>query len=223
MGKIGGLFGRSVMGPIAEHNLKCQSCVDALERVLAGFIRGDDVAAQANEILQMEQEADVIKNEIRRHMTRSVWGAVERAEVTALLGKQDNIADGCAKVALVVAVRRTPCPEEIGDILTDWMSQVHRYTDILVTEAKQAYNALENPSGGARARDVHEGLDSLGAAASLSDEMPQAFLKKLFRGEESLDPVSIMMLMTLSEGLQEITTAVANAAEALQRLLKIKQ
>ena len=223
MGRIGGLFGRSVLGPIAEHNLKCQSCVDALAHVVAGFIKGEDVTAQANDILRMEQEADVIKNEIRRHLTRSVWGAVERAEVTALLGKQDNIADGCAKVALVVAVRRTRCPDGIGEILTRWMSEVHRYTDILVTEAKQAYNALENPSGGARALDVHEGLDALGAAASLSDEMPRAFLESLFRREESLDPVSIVMLMKLSDGLQDITTAVANAAEALQRLLKIKE
>ena len=114
MGRIGGLFGRSTMGPIAEHLLKCQECVDILEELIDRFVTGKSVGDLAERINRCESDADLIKNEIRRNMTPSVWSAVERAEVVRLLGKEDDIADGAAAIAQLLKVRKTACPEESG-------------------------------------------------------------------------------------------------------------
>ena len=223
MGKIGGLFGRSTLGPITEHLLKCQACVETLERLIDRFLGGQDVGELAEKINRTEAEADLIKNEIRRNMTPSVWSAVERSEVVRLLGKEDDIADGAAAVAQLLKLRRTACPQEAGEILRRWVHLVRDRVGRLVAEAKSAHEAIESPTGRTRVEESREAIDDLGTTPASATELPDAFLASVFRQEKSLDPVSIMILMEVSRGLADVMSAATNAAEGLERLLKIKK
>ena len=222
MTTIGGLFGRNALGPIHEHLFKVQECTRDMQELVARLAEGLDVVTLTATVRRREEEADRIKKEIRRRVTRSVWSAVERAEVLKLLGKQDDIADGAAYVARLLEVRPTSCPESLAAPLRRWTDAIADKTDALVDSIKSARDALEVPAGRDSLKDLSRRLDESEDQEQPADQLHQDFLERLFALEHDLDPVTIVLFLEVSKALQAMTAATANASEALQRLLSLK-
>jgi len=218
---IGGLFGRNALGPIHEHLLKVRLCAHDMKDLVAQLSQGREVASLAAVVRRREEEADRIKDEIRRRVTRSVWGAVERAEVLSLLGKQDDIADGAAQVARLLEVRPTPCPEPLAGALRRWTEGIAHRTDALVKILESARDALESPTGRNLLKDLVRDLGQFQNEEQPTDHLHQDFLERLFALERELDPVTIVVFLDISKAFQTMIGATANAAEALLRLLSL--
>ncbi|MFH0962822.1 MAG: DUF47 family protein [Planctomycetota bacterium] len=223
MATIGGLFGRNVFGPIHEHLLKIEQCAYSLRDLLARFSRGEETKALAAEVRRIEGEADRIKNEARRKMTHSMWSAVERSETIALLGKQDDIADGAAEIARLVEARATRCPTELAGMLEQWTGYISRGVEALTTEVKKAYDSSDKPAEGPASAGGGEALWGVLAEEEASDRLHQEFLVQLFALERTMDPVSIVLFLEMRKSLQSMTGAIQNTAGVLQRLLEMKK
>jgi len=219
---IGGLFGRNPFGPIHEHLLKVQQCTHDMQTLIARLSEGEDVASLGKGIRRLEEEADRIKNEIRRRVTSSIWRAVERAEVLGLLGKEDDIADGAAHIARLLEVRPTPCPAPLADVLRRWIDCIVQRTDALLDVIGSARDGFDATSGRDVSRDLARAIDELQKPEQPADSLHQDLLERLFALEKDLDPVTIVVYLEISKALQTMTGATTNAAEALQRLIRVK-
>ena len=102
---LGKLFGRSPFRPIQEHMEVVHECV---ETVLPLFeaLRDRDRAAllrHKQQICELENRSDELKNDIRSHLPKSLFMPVDRRDLLDLLNAQDSIADACQDIAELLA------------------------------------------------------------------------------------------------------------------------
>jgi len=219
--RIGGMLGRKPFGPIYEHTAKVMDCLEQVLPLVRAFVagNGEEVSSRARLIIQLEGEADWIKNEIRRNLSSGLFRAAERSEILNLLQRQDRISDSCERLAKLLDVRHTPFPEslsqeflehahravETGTTLADLMQGLQETSSI--TPSRKAISAIE-----AKVVQVHRGEHE-------ADVLHSRFLKKLFSIEKQLDPVTVILLMDMAQGLDEIANEAENTADCVIRMV----
>ena len=221
MRTIGGIFGRPAFGAVYEHMLKVQDCLALLEPMMLSFTAHEwgEVERLAREMHQRENEADKIKSEIRRSLSRSIFTAVERSEMMLLLKAQDDVSDNCDEVAKLVEIRDTPAGAEIADGLIKLTRQVV-HTGGILAQIELKLTRLEGETF------PHEEVEKLVALVDQlqhdeheGDVIEQAVLRKIFKDESRTDPVSLIFLMHIARELGEIADAAENTADVLERMI----
>ena len=146
MRTIGGIFGRSPLGPLLEHMLRVMDCLGELKPLIERFIKGDFDAIKiyAKKISEYEHKADRIKDEIKISLSKSLISAINHSEVLALLKEQDSISDSCEDVAKMIAIRNTPVPAKVGPLLIDLTNKVIETVKILYEANKELEEGLEH-------------------------------------------------------------------------------
>src|ERR1700738_4264174 len=89
------LFGRSPFAPIESHMEKVTDCVHLLPEFFAAleaqnFGRMEEMMEK---ISSLEHQADLLKNDIRNHLPKSLFLPVDRMNLLEILSLQDRIAD----------------------------------------------------------------------------------------------------------------------------------
>ena len=95
MSLIQTLLGRSPIRPMQQHMHAAVACAKKVQDLFEAMANGDQARVREvrGEIDRLEHEADRIKNEIRSHLPKRLFLAVERRDMLEILDFQDSIAD----------------------------------------------------------------------------------------------------------------------------------
>jgi len=220
MRKIGGFLGRSPRGPLQEHMLKVQDCVDQLVPIAEAFVRGnaDRVRELCDAIVRLEAEADDIKNAIRHQLSGSLFSAVERQEVTRLLKAQDDIADETQDLAIMLDVRRTTVPTAVAAEFLDLAREVAGCVRTL-TDAMNLLAGMPRDATDADATDaIIEATNRVSEKEYQLEERAHCLLRRLFAAEDQTDTISVVLLMQAIRDLARIARKTENSAGAVTRM-----
>ena len=101
------LFARSPFAPLRTHMEKVGACVDLLQELFAAIERKDYAAAEKTATLISEHEhaADLMKNDIRNHLPKSLFLPIDRGQLLEILSLQDGIADKAQDVAVLATIK----------------------------------------------------------------------------------------------------------------------
>ncbi len=210
---FGGLFGDSEFRPLYEHYLKIAEGARKLPVFLKEYALGhySEADAYASWIAKLEEEADLIKDETRKHISTSIFAAVRRGDIMLYLSTQDDIADEYTTVVSILTKRRTLVPAELEKHLFDLCDKCLKVVailgDILETAPEQGNQSRLDDLSVAIARSEHSAADSC-----------DSFLRELFAQEHSMDPVSVILYIRISEHIVKMAKQARNSADILQRL-----
>ncbi|MEH6578336.1 MAG: DUF47 family protein, partial [Amphritea sp.] len=89
------MFARSPFKPMQEHIAKAQSCAIELIPFFDAVMADDWATAEQvqQKIAMLENEADVMKKEVRQNLPNSIFLPVARTDLLELLRMQDKIAN----------------------------------------------------------------------------------------------------------------------------------
>ena len=92
---LGKLFGWSPFRLLQRHMGQVETCIAKMSEALEAFERESwaDVESAAEEISRLEHEADKIKDEIRKNLSRRLFLPIDRGRVLEILALQDSLAD----------------------------------------------------------------------------------------------------------------------------------
>ena len=139
------LFGKSPFALLVEHTRRVHRTVELIEPLFEAFLAEDWETCEAlyEKISKREHKADLEKNKVRDQLPKSMFLPVDRGDVLKYLKEQDSIADAAEDVAVLVTIRKTPCPEALKPLVLDFVAQV-----ILTSEryksAKSCANGIES-------------------------------------------------------------------------------
>jgi predicted phosphate transport protein (TIGR00153 family) len=90
---ISRIFGKSPVGPIQEHMNTCYLCAKELNKFFASVVAQDWESAEQSRarIVELENEADDLKKQIRSQLPKSLFMPVPREDLLELLLVQDKI------------------------------------------------------------------------------------------------------------------------------------
>ena len=188
MSVIGNLFGRSPIRPMqTAHEGRHGVC--PADRAAArgdGQWRPRAVDLERAKIDELEHQADQLKHEIRSHLPRRLFMAVERRDMLEILDHQDSIADVTQDVAELAALRRMTTPE----VLKAPLAALAEAALATCAQSESVVNELdelvETGFGRHEVERVEAMISKLNSLESKADERGEDALRTLFSIEEEL-------------------------------------
>lgn len=221
MKTIGGLFGRSPLGPLLEHMLRVMDCLGELKPMVERFVKGDYEAVKnyAKKISEYEHKADRIKDEIKVSLSKSFLSAINRSEVLALLKEQDAISDSCEDVAKMIAIRDTKVHPKLGALLLNLTAKVIESVKVLYDANKDLEQGLEGGENQKVSAHLVEKINQIHKTEWETDEIQFQINKELFGIEKELDPVTVIFMMEVVQKLGRVADHAENTADILRRIV----
>jgi len=188
MSLMGELFGRSPIRPMQQHIKAAVACaryvVPLFQDMAAG--RVERLAEHRAEIDRLEHEADAIKNEIRSHLPKRLFMAVERRDMLEILDFQDSIADVAQDIAGLVDQRQMVTPpaltEPIGALVTRVIAACEQ-AERIVNELDEL---VETGFGARESARVEEMVNALNRIETETDDLAEAAQRVIFSLEAEL-------------------------------------
>jgi predicted phosphate transport protein (TIGR00153 family) len=185
---MGSLFGRSPIRPMQRHMQAAVSCAKQVlplfEDMAAG--RVEALAARRREIDRLEHEADGIKNEIRSHLPKRLFMAVERRDMLEILDFQDSIADVAQDIAGLADQRAMSIPAGLAEPLLDLVRRVLAACERAQGVIDELDELVETGFGDREVARVDEMINELSRIESDTDELAERAQRRLFAMEAEL-------------------------------------
>ncbi len=215
------LLAKSPFGRLGEHMLRVHECVVLIKPLFQAMLKGnyEEVEGIAQEISKLEHKADIIKNEIRTHLPKSIFLPVDRGDVLKFLRQQDAIADSAEDVSVLLTLKRLSAPEELKDDIMVLVEKVLDVCDSLIRVTGEMSNLMESTFSGPEADKVLQIIDEVGNMEWEADKAQIAVAKKILSLEDRVDPVSIYMWMNVFENLGEIANHAENTADGIRMMI----
>ncbi|CUI17903.1 putative phosphate transport regulator [Candidatus Protochlamydia naegleriophila] len=218
------LFGRSPFAPLQSHMESVGRCVHFLPALCEAIERQDQAQIERiyDEISAIEHQADVIKNDIRNHLPKSLFLPIDRGNLLEILTIQDSIADKVEDVAVIATLK----PLEMLPIFKDEFKLFLLKNIETFDGAKLIINELhelvESSFGGIEAEKVRSMVDDVAYREHEVDLIQRRLLKNLFKAEEQLTYITFNQWQRLIENLASISNFAENLAYRVRMTLELK-
>jgi predicted phosphate transport protein (TIGR00153 family) len=216
---ISKIFGKSPVGPLQEHMDTCYRCAKELLSFFEHVVANDWDAAAASRarIVELENDADALKKQIRSDLPKSLFMPVPREDLLELLLVQDRIANRVRDVSGIVLGRRMQVPEPVQARFTEFVARnvdAAKQTRKSIRELDELY---ETGFRGAEAALVEGLVDVLDQIENDSDELQVGLRAEIFAIEKDLPPIDVMFLYRIVELIGDV----ADMAERIGRRLEL--
>ncbi|HHQ48498.1 MAG TPA: TIGR00153 family protein [Acidobacteria bacterium] len=214
-----GLFAKNPFKPLQAHMEMVMGCVRLVPDLMEAVVAGDEIEVKRvrKEITRTEHEADLVKNELRDNLPRTLFMPVSRADLLELLHHQDDIADGAEDAAILADIKPLTLPDDLGP-------RVVEFAQLCVTAAESAEDVvgrlddlLETGFTGPEADEVMKMIAQVGQQEWEADKAAFKLLKEILRDGSTANCVDVIVWMKLCEALGNI----ANAAEQVANYLRL--
>ena len=219
MRSIFSMFAKSPFKPLEKHMEKVRACVDQIQPLFAAQLAGDygEVQSVSEKIIQLEYEADKIKNDIRDHLPQSIFLAVDKRDFMQLLSAQDDIADAIEDLGVILRIRQLVNPERIQEPLSNLTDHVVKCASGACDLIHELDNLLEASFGGVEAEKVEKACHQLATYEWEADKKQFVLAQKLFSLGEALSAADLLLWNEVNKKLG----AVADKSELIGKTLRI--
>ena len=215
------LFGRSPFKPMQEHIGVVARCAALVPELFEALAAGDQerVVSIKDQIYELEQQADDIKNELRAHLPKSLLLPVDRRDLLEVLDMQDSIADTAQDIAGLLFERPMEVPENLKDPLLALTRRCVDACDHAVKIIGELDELVETGFRGRESDRVSEMVEELNNIETDTDEMGTELVRRLFAHEDEMKPVSVMFWYELIQWIGDLADYAEKVGNRLRLLL----
>jgi len=209
------LFAKSPFKGLSAHMEKGRECYKLLRPLFeAAFAEDHDKVDEIfRKIHELEHEADILKDDIRSALPKSLFLPVDRRDLLNVLAAQDSVPDTVEDIGMLVRIRQTQYPEWLQPHVLALLDAALAVCDSTVRIVAELDLLLEVSFGGPEAERVMAMIQENGFLEHAADKLGFLLARSLYEHESELSPVDIMMLNDISRALGGL----ANAAESVAK------
>lgn len=224
MRNILNLFGKSPFSHLLTHMDKVSSCVHSLKELFEAIGENDQVKALtiAEKISDLEHQADLTKNDIRNHLPKSLFLALDRETLLEILSLQDSIADKAEDVAVLATLKPLQIFPPFQNSLKFFLEKNIDCFDDAHLVIKELHDLLESSFGGLEAEKVRTMVDSVAFKEHEADVLQRALLIDLFKAEDQLTLSTFHLWQRIIENLSDLSNVSEKLAYRIRMTLEIK-
>ena len=219
--QIATMFGKSPFKPLQAHMSIVRDCVLEVPTLFNALIAQDQetLKTQQDKIFAKEEEADSMGDELRVHLPRSLFMAVDRRDLLDLLDMQDNIADTAQDIAGLMMERDMSVPAEMAEPL---QALVQRCVDTCLhaaTIVERIDELIESGFRGKEADSVDAMVDELSDIEDETDVMGQELVRLLFSIEDNMKPVSVIFWYEMIQWIGDLADHAESVGNQMRLLI----
>ena len=198
-----------------------KKCVSQVPKLFEAVCDGDHekVAEIKERIFDLEHQADVIKNELRAHLPKSLFMPVDRRDLLEVLDLQDSIADTAQDIAGLLVERKMEVAEGMAQPL---LNLVRRCVDACNQAAmiiERLDELVETGFRGPQSEAVIEMVEQLNKIEDDTDQMGLELARSLFAREDDMKPVSVVFWYDLIHLIGDLADDAEKIGNRLRLLL----
>jgi predicted phosphate transport protein (TIGR00153 family) len=189
------LFAKSPFRPMQEHMDVVLECVQYAKPLFEALCREDSDGLRSawSRIDELEGQADRLKNDLRAHLPKRLFLPVDRRDLLEILDLQDSIADRLQDVGGLLMERKMPVPPSMRDGLLELVHAVVKTCEHSAEAIHSLDELVEIGFRGREAERLEEKVNRIGSLEGETDRLQAQLLRELFRLEDELSPVSVML------------------------------
>ena len=218
------LFGRSPFAPLASHMESVRQCVylvrdlfDALEK--KDFATLEEVVKKIHEY---EHQADLTKNDIRNHLPKSLFLAINREDLLEILTMQDSIADTAEDIAVLTTLKKIEFLDSFKTEFREFLEKNIETFDGARKIIKELHELLESSFGGIEAEKVKVMVDEVAFKENEADLIQEKLMKNLIGAESEMTYTTFYLWQRIFENLGKIANISEKLAYRVRRTLELK-
>lgn len=224
MSTIGKLFGRSPFGQIQTHMDQVGKCITKMSEAIDVMLEGrfDELDAYAQQVSQLEHQADQIKVDIRNHLLRRFFMPIDRTEVLEILSMQDKLADTAEDVCKVITLKRLPFFDGIRAEFDSFVKLNLNAFQLVASIVSELDELIESGFGGQEAERIRALAHDVAFAEHQADQALLKLLKQLYAHDEQMTKGEFHLWMRLTRVLNRIGNTSENLANRIMRTTSLK-
>lgn len=217
------LFGKSPFPSLQTHMSKVANCVEKLAEVFACLNSGelDKIDALVEDLSSLEHEADLIKNDIRNHLRKSLVMSIDRGHVLKILSLQDSIADKAEDIGITFTLRRIDHLEIFSkDLLHFFKKSVEVFWNAkrIIEEIDEL---LESSFGGIEAEKVKSMVEETAYKEYEALVLQRSLLKRLYTEGDQLEAPSFTHWLRIVEGVGILAQLSEKLTNRIRMILEV--
>ncbi len=204
---IAKIFGKSPFSLLQTHMHKVGHCMKKLADVFELLENCDEETLEQAvvELSNLEHQADLTKNDIRKNLPRSIFLPIDRSQFLEILSMQDDLADQA---------------EDVGNLLilapVEWIPELKENFHQFFEKNMEAFwdtreivremgELIESSFGGKEAEKVKEMIEQTSYKEHESDKMKRNLMKILFSNASKFSAPAFYMWTKLIEEIGAIS------------------
>jgi predicted phosphate transport protein (TIGR00153 family) len=215
------MFGRSPIRPLEEHMAKVHACVLQLQPFFEAVLKQDwpQVEILQQKVASLENQADVIKRDLRVHLPKGLFMPVSRIDLLELLSVQDRLANKAKDIAGVVLGRKMVFPEPLTPLFREFLARSLDASHQANTAIHELDELLETGFSGNEVKLVEGMITKLSQIERDTDEKQIHLRQILFDLEDKLPPINVIFLYKIIEWTGDLADRAQDIGDRLQILL----
>jgi len=212
---------KSPFDQMLEHMGKVRECVNLLGDGLVKYYKGDykGFSELSQRVSEIEHEADIIKGNLRNHLTNWVFMPVDRGKFLWALREQDAILDHAENLVQMLDMRHTKIPKDLQGLFIDH-AQLVMETVVAMEDAVESVRDLVEASFVKREREhtkqfIHKVHESEWAA----DQKKYEMTKGIYKFEKKLEPMDVYHLLKIADWVDDIADHAENVADWIRSMI----
>ncbi len=175
----------------------------------------EKIAEFAEQIGNLETEADKIKSTFRLSMPNSLLMPVARRDLLELMNDQDKLADTAETIAQIVTFRDMEVPDAIKSYLDELLEGTMEISAAALEMIEELDELLEVGFGGREMEKVNDMIAGVRRSEHNIDHVLHRTRRALYAAEKDLDPVSVMYWYKIIELIGDLSDQSENIADRL--------
>ncbi len=218
---LASLFGRNPFNALQEHMRAVRECVDEVPGLFDALVAKDwDRIEQIKDrIFEAEEEADQVKNQLRKHLPRGLFLPVNRRDLLEVLDMQDSIADVAQDIAGLLYERCMEIPEPMVEPLLPYVQACVDVCHQAGRIIEQLDELLEMGFRGREVTQVEDLINQINQSEDVTDTMGIELARLLFRHEDEMNPVSVIFWHRLIEWIGDLADYAEKVGNRLRLLI----
>ena len=219
MRSILSMFAQSPFKPLTGHIEKVRACIKLIEPLFKAQQAMDyaGISDISEKIIRFEHEADIIKDQIRSQISKTIFLPVDKRDFDRLLSVQDDMADAVEDLAVLMRIKNLITPEPVITVLNKLVDHVVENALKSCDLICELETLLEASFGGKEAEIIERGSRELAHAEWESDKIQFTLAQKLFALEEPLLAADLLLWNEVNKKLG----GVSDKAEMIGKVLRI--
>ncbi|MFH1416195.1 MAG: TIGR00153 family protein [Elusimicrobiota bacterium] len=159
--------------------------------------------ALSSEVINIENEADRIKTNVRNHLHKDIFMPVDRGDFLSCLKEQDAIIDACEDAVIWLQFRQSEISDEIKRDIKEYLYKIINMVEELVTLVQDVHRLISSISGKER-KEIKEKIKGIHMEETQIDTMQRDLVKKLFSsGDEMINIYHLIHVVFLLSSIAD--------------------
>ena len=212
---------KSPFGQLLEHMDKVRECIDILGDGLIRYYKGNykSFSKLAENVSQLEHEADMIKRNLRNHLPTSLFMPVDKGKFMWALREQDKILDHAENLVRMLDMRHTKIPKELQPIFIDHAKLVINTVRAMEDAVGNIRDLVETSFVKREREQTKKLIYKVHENEWKADQKKYEMTKGIYKLERKIDPMDVYHLLKIADWVDDIADHAENVADWLRAMI----